>query len=103
MNTATTIIVAVLGSTALSALIQFFVSRHDKKAGIEDKLSKLEKDGLRTQLLLLLLLKPEEKQEILKLGEYYFGKLKGNWYLSSLFQKWCDNNGIEPEWFAKGE
>lgn len=103
MEVWTPIIVAFFTSLGIGALIQFLINRHDKKVGIEDKLSKLEKDGLRTQLLMLILLRPDETQEILKLGEYYFGTLHGNWYLSSLFQKWCDKHEIEPEWFNRGE
>ena len=57
-----TIILAVLGSTALSSLIQFLIKRWDDKHNVKDKLITLEKDTLRTQMLLLILLKPEEKQ-----------------------------------------
>ena len=50
-------------------------------------------------LLLLILLRPEEQTEILKVAEYYFCVLKANWYMTSMFKKWCDENGLEPEWF----
>lgn len=106
MNTLVTILVAVLGALDIATLIMFFVTRHDNKErednGIQDKLAKLEKDGLRTQLLLLILLRPEERQEILTLGECYFGKLKGNWYLSSVFNRWAKEYNENPAWF-KGD
>ena len=35
--------------------IQFMINRHDSKKNVKGKLIKLEKDGLRTQLLLLIL------------------------------------------------
>lgn len=97
----TTIIVSVLASNALFAFIQFLISRHDTKKSIKDKLSLLEKDTLRTQLLLMILMKPDEKQEILTVGEHYFKVLKGNWYMTSIFNKWLEEycEGIKPEWF----
>lgn len=99
------IIIAIAGSAAIASLIQFFVNRHDKKKdlkeGIQSKLAQLEKDGLRTQLLLLILLRPDERQEIMTIGEYYFGKLHGNWYMSSVFNRWCDEMGENPDWFDK--
>lgn len=108
------ILLAVLGSGNLILFIKFLVERHDKKVErkedkgseigcIKDRLSKLEKDGIRTQLLLLILLRPEEQTEILKVAEYYFCVLKANWYMTSMFKKWCDENGLEPEWFESGD
>ena len=99
-----TIGLAILGSTALSSLIQFFVTRWDKKKeaklDIKGTLTKLEKDVLRSQLLLLILLKPAEQQEILTIGEHYFKDLHGNWYMTSIFNKWLVASDIaEPEWF----
>lgn len=100
------IIIAILGSTAVATLIQFFVTRRDNREGIAKRLDKLEKDGLRTQLLLLILMRPEETKEILTLGEHYFKKppdgLGGNWYMTSVFNKWVEQQGLaEPEWFDK--
>ena len=103
-----TIILAVLGSTALSSLIQLFIKRYDDKKNakfnVKEKLAALEKDTLRTQMLLLICIKPEEEKEILTIGEHYFKTLKGDWYMTSIFNKWLEENGIaEPEWFDKGE
>ena len=95
-----TIILAVLGSTALSSLIQFLIKRWDDKHNVKDKLITLEKDTLRTQMLLLILIKPDEKQELLTIGEHYFSKLKGDWYMTSIFNKWLESSGTaKPEWF----
>lgn len=103
-----TILIAVLGGGNLLLFIKFLIERHDKKqetkeenelGGINDRLGKLEKDGIRTQLLLLILLRPDEQTEILKVAEHYFCKLKANWYMTSMFKKWCDEQGLEPEWF----
>lgn len=100
----TTIIMAIVGSTALSQLITFFVQRHDTKKNFGKRMDKLEKDGIRTQLLLLLLFSPEEKKEILTIGQHYFETLQGNWYMTSMFNNWLKTKKIaEPDWFdSKG-
>ena len=95
----TTIIIAILASNGFFALVQFLITRWDTKKSIKGKLDRLEKDGLRTQLLLLILLQPDEQTEILKIAEHYFVKLKGNWYMTSVFSKWCKSRGLRPEWF----
>lgn len=98
----TTILTAILGSATLAQLIIFFVQRRDNKKNIPAKLETLEKDTLRTQILLLILLKPEEKQEILTVSQHYFVVKKGDWYLTSVFNNWITEQGIaEPEWFDK--
>lgn len=97
------IIVAILGSTAVATLVQFFVNRHDNKENLSKRLDKLERDGLRTQLLLLILMRPEESREILTIGEHYFKDLHGDWYMTSIFNRWVEEAGMaEPEWFQGG-
>ena len=99
-QTTITIITAILASNALFAFLQFLLDRHDTKKNIKGTLVKLEKDGLRTQLLLMILLKPQEKKEILTLAQHYFVDLKGNWYMTDVFDKWCEEEcGSRPEWF----
>lgn len=103
-DTTTTIILSVVGSNALFAFLQFLISRHDTKKNVKGKLERLEKDGLRTQLLLLILLKAEEKQEILTIAEHYFKDLHGDWYMTSIFNKWLKEKTIaEPDWFDSRE
>lgn len=100
MDSTTTIIVAILASNGLFAALQFLITRHDQKKNWRGKLDRLEKDGLRTQLLLLLLLLPDEKKEIMTIAEHYFKDLHGNWYMTSLFDKWLEKAGQgRPEWF----
>ena len=99
-DTTATIVLAVIGSNALFAFIQFLITRHDTKKSIKGKLIVLEKDVLRTQLLLLILLKDEERQEILTIAEHYFKDLHGDWYMTSIFYKWLSSKKIaEPDWF----
>lgn len=95
----------VLGGGNLLLFVKFLIERYDKRKeqNIKGTLSKLEKDGIRTQLLLLILLQPDEKKEILTLGQRYFSKppngLDGNWYMTGIFSKWCGERNLKPEWF----
>lgn len=105
------IIIAIVGSGALSAVIagifNLIINRKGRLKSIEDKIDHLdseskksEKDALRTQLLLMLSDYPEEKTEILRLAERYFGVLKANWYMTTLFNNWLVKYKIaKPEWF----
>ena len=103
MSTATeNLLIAVLGGGNLFMIIKFFIERHD--FNLKDEILKIKKDGIRTQMLVLILLKPDEKQEILTLGENYFKKLKGDWYMTSIFNKWLIDTGTaKPEWFDDEE
>lgn len=103
------ILLGILGGGNLILFIKFLIERHDRKKeraedkdqeGIRKRLLVLEKDGLRTQLLLLILLKPTEQTEILRIAEHYFRDLKGNWYMTSIFNKWLEESDVaEPDWF----
>ena len=104
------VVLAAFTSTGLFGLIQFFVTRHDQKQGtakqlsdsiesLKKKIDRQERDSCRTQLLLLMSDFPENVDEILKIGQHYFQDLKANWYMSTLFAKWCKKNNIElPDW-----
>ena len=105
MNAIASIVIGVLGAVDLVTLIIFFINRHDQRKGLEDKLMTLEKDGLRTQLLMLMLMRPDSKQEIMTIGQRYFSKkvnggLEGNWYMTDMFNHWLQERGDSaPEWF----
>lgn len=109
----TEVIIAVVGSGALSALIagifNLAINRKGRLSLIEGQLKEIntkllqtEKDELRTQLLLMISDYPQEKQEILRLAEHYFADLHGNWYATTIFNNWLAQNDIaRPEWFQK--
>ena len=117
-----TILITVLGSTGYCSLVQFFVSRHDKKKEKEeekedglkddidsikdgvDEIKKLcnvhEKDITRAQLLILIASYSQDISEIMRLGEHYFADLEANWFMSSIFAAWLKANNIAtPVWF----
>ena len=101
----------IIGGLGIGSLITFFVTRYDTKKGLESKLYKVEKDAVRTQILLMMYnYDPSDEQEFLTVSEYYFkektkGGLEADWYLSSLFVKHCNKWNIDITllpWF-KGE
>lgn len=100
-------VISALTSAGAFSFFQFLITRHDDKNGIKSTLTKLEKDGLRTQLLLLILLQPDEQTEILTIGQRYFMKppkgLDGNWYMTGIFSRWCAARNLKPEWFKDNE
>ena len=95
------IIGILLGSLGIGSLIVFFVTRHDNKKGWEAQLKKLEKDIIRTQLLLLMKDYDEkDESELMACAEHYFVDLKGNWYLTPKFYRFIKEQNIAtPEWF----
>lgn len=109
------IVYAILGSgafaTLVSAIINLIVNRKGRLEKIESSIESIdkkmvtaEKDSLRTQLLLLLSDYPEETSEIMTLAQHYFVDLKGDWYLTSMFNKWLVAHDIaKPEWFNSKE
>jgi len=98
------IIIGFIGSGAFATMVTAILNFISSKKGIKSKLKKLEKDSVRTQLLLLMAIYPEERQEILEAARYYFIKLEGDWYLTSLFAKWLKSQNLErPDWFKGGE
>lgn len=108
--------VGIFGAVFGNGFIQFWLNRKDqqKKDSIESKLKpigddlkkllneqkKTEKDNLRTQLLVMMNMMPNNQEEIMTLAQRYFAELKGDWFYSSLFNKWLKENNIErPIWF----
>ena len=120
MTSMETIIVAILGSGALSALIsgifnlisnsakrrkeiadQLIIINHRLET-IEKNQSKAEKDQCRTQLLMMINDFPTERAEILELAKHYFADLKGNWFATPIFNNWLEEYKIgKPEWFKE--
>ncbi len=119
-------LISCIGTGGILAFVQFLIKRHDKKSGLLKEIRdeqmqfreelkriqaenrkeqhKSEKDALRTQLLLMMKGYPQEHQEILSLAKRYFRGCKGNWYCSSLFEKYLTDEGIPlPHWFDGSE
>ena len=109
------IALVLLGNTGLFALIIALIQRRDQKKSLLNALKKAveeikekmeardlenKRDMCRQQLLLLMAVYPQEKQEIFTLAEHYFVDLDGDWYLSSIFKKYLQDHEIgTPLWF----
>lgn len=96
----------IIGGLGIGGLITFFVSRHDTKKGLENKLHKVEKDSVRTQILLMMYNYTDaDREELLNCAEYYFkkradGGLEGDWYLTDMFKRFLETHNIkQPAWF----
>lgn len=59
------------------------------------KTDKAEENATRSQLLTLMSDYPNNESEILKVAQYYFRDLKGDWYMTGLFTKWAESRGID--------
>ena len=78
------VIIAVIGAVLGSGLIQFLITRHDnnKAKPIEQKIDKIleeqkksEKDNLRTQLLVMMNLMSDNKEEIMTCAYLVYRKV----------------------------
>lgn len=108
---------------AVISFIIFMIKRHDEKEGefkqVNDTLKEikdqaksdkdeankrfkvLEKDIVRTQLLMLMYnYENDDKRELLQVAEHYFVDLKADWYMTGLFNRFLEKKGIgKPDWF----
>ena len=92
--------IAAEGAKVLFAWIGRKLGKGDALSRIEKKQDKLERDSCRTQLLLLMSDYPDQTEEIMRLAQHYFADLRGNWYMTGLFNHWLEENRIgKPEWF----
>ena len=101
---------AILGSAGLFGLIQFLITRHDKK---NDRLKVIEKkiDGIaietkrnelattRLQLMWLIKTQPTNKDAILNTAQRYFIDLDGDGEAWTVFHKWADARKLNTTWY----
>lgn len=105
------IVLAAIGSGGIGAIVSGAVTliskAIDKKTGMAKKIENLEKksaknelDSVRLQMLVMISDYPNDTSEIMRIAEHYFAELKGNWYMTSIFNTWLESNNIaKPEWF----
>lgn len=119
MNEVIVAVISAVGSGAFFAFLQYLISRRDGKnewrKSVDERFEKVderfdkiderqvkgEKDDIRLQLMFLMYVRPDNKEEILQLADYYFRVLKADFYLTPLFQKWLIEHDMEiPAWFS---
>lgn len=90
-----TIAIAILGSSLLGVIVsQLFelikrkLDKDDITKTITKRLDKLEKDSVRTQLLILLSDYYYREEEIMEVARHYFDDLNGDWYMTKMYEEW---------------
>lgn len=91
--------VGIIGAAAVGAggwiTSQINSSTNAKLDNIASKIDSIELNSTRNQLLTLMSDYPENESEILKVADYYFNTLNGDWYMTDLFTRWGDSRGID--------
>ena len=70
----------------------------EKLEPINSKVTAIEMDTTRIQLLSLIRNDPDNVDSIMKLARHYFVDLSGDWYATSIFQEWCAEKGVHIDW-----
>lgn len=99
--TAVTIIGTALLGIGSWCINQANAATNEKLDTISSQISGLEMDSARSQLLVLMSDYPDNESEILKVADYYFNNLKGDWYITDLFSKWAESRGINVDDIVK--
>ncbi len=91
--------VGIIGAAAVGigtwCVTQINSGTNQKLDTIIEKVDKAELDATRSQLLALMSDYPDNESEILKVADYYFNGIDGDWYMTDLFTKWADSRGID--------
>ena len=95
--TAIGIIGAALVGVGTWCTSQINASTNDKLDKLSAQIDDMKLDNTRTQLLMMISDFPENKSEILKIAQYYFGDLKGDWYATDVFTKWAAAHGVNVD------
>ena len=106
------ILATVLGSAGVFSLVQFLITRHDRRkddlGSIEKRLGAIEKgqDDMnlrvsRMELAGLIRNNPDNVDAILQVAEYYFIDLRGNAYAHAMFEKWAIEHNVPVGWLPK--
>lgn len=99
--TAVTVIGSALIAVGTWCINQANAATNEKLDTISSQISGLEMDSARSQLLVLMSDYPDNESEILKVADYYFNNLKGDWYITDLFSKWAESRGINVDDIVK--
>lgn len=91
--------VGIIGAAAVGVgawcTSQINASTNEKLDNIAGKIDGIELNSTRNQLLTLMSNYPDNESEILKVADYYFNTLHGDWYMTELFTKWGNQRGVD--------
>lgn len=105
MDTITTIVIAVISSTAVGGVVQLLLNRmfvkRDRKDNVSISLKDIDKRLRRTELadsqthlLLLINFYPSDHKSILCEAEHYICELGGNAWIWSILTEWARAEGV---------
>lgn len=95
--TAVGVIGAALVGVGTWCTAQINASTNQKIDNLSEQITDLKLDATRSQLLTLISNYPDNESEIMKVAQYYFGTLKGDWYATTIFTKWASDHGISTD------
>lgn len=98
---AITIIVASVFTVVNFAFSQLNKETTEHIEQISSKMKEIELGTTRTQLMSLINYYPTNHSEILQVARYYFKELDGDWYMSSIFQRWGEQQGVDVSSIVK--
>lgn len=98
---AITIILASVFTVVNFAFSQLNKETSEHLEKISSKMKEVELGTTRTQLMTLINYYPTHHGEILQVAKYYFKELKGDWYMSSIFHRWAEQQGIDVSSIVK--
>ena len=106
-----TLIVGLLGGGTIVKLLELAFTRKDKKneldkniKALDSKISDLQQNQARTEMLVMMNHYENETFEILRLAKKYFVDLKGDFTMTSIFAKYLKDHNIEkPIWFDENK
>lgn len=96
------VLIAVIGSTGFFSFIQFLIQRYGLLQDLYKKIKYIDQGNIRLQLMVLIHLYPQRDEEIIKLAKQYFCDFQGNYYLTTIFKQYLDDNHLTyPKWFMQ--
>ena len=93
--TAGGVIAAAVMAVGTWAISNINADTNKKLDDISDKIDSIELNSTRNQLLTLMSNYPDNESEIMKVAEYYFRDLGGDWYMTELFSQWSSSHGVD--------
>lgn len=94
--TSVTIIATAAVGIGTWGVTQVNAGTNAKIDALSSQINEIQLDTTRNQLLILME-HDENSEEVLKVARFYFQELKGDWYMTSLFEKWADKHGVDAK------
>lgn len=94
--TSVTIIATAAVGIGTWGVTQVNAGTNAKIDALSSQLEDIQLDTTRNQLLILME-HDENSEEVLKVAKFYFQELKGDWYMTSLFEKWANKHGVDAK------